>query len=325
MDLVPEHEKQPKNNGPNGSPQDDVSQHRVEAKAYVFLALWIFADFLVIFGHFSVAVWFFYFVFVAGLGLLTHHAIKGWKPRKKVFIRIYAFACIVLPFLLFWLAKPSNVERPHFILSLEMGDHPDSTVLLTNDCLFEAGFLNEIRKTNDFMLFNGVAASCVVVPVLPGESNKVFNFIVENESPVKVADLIAIFGTLKGSRIGLDPEKWNAIAGVHWFIPGWKQQITNLQFWASQSSWSLNFSDTFHFPPITNFSIPAFNSPTNKYGLFELILRSTGYERLMSANVLFLHVSTNEAFKPFVVPLKQETNGVFNLSFTPKEFEDSQK
>jgi hypothetical protein len=42
MDLVPEHEKQPQN---NGSPQNDVSQHRVEAKAYVFLALWIFADF----------------------------------------------------------------------------------------------------------------------------------------------------------------------------------------------------------------------------------------------------------------------------------------
>jgi hypothetical protein len=34
---------------------------------------------------------------------------------------------------------------------------------------------------------------------------------------------------------------------------------------------------------------------------------------------------TSNSFKPFVARLQQGTNGVFHLSITPKEFEDSQK
>jgi hypothetical protein len=55
-----------------------------------------------------------------------------------------------------------------------------------------------------------------------------------------------------------------------------------------------------------------------------LNIRSTGFERFLAANMLFVPMTSN-SFKPFVARLQQGTNGVFHLSITPKEFEDSQK
>jgi hypothetical protein len=159
--------------------------------------------------------------------------------------------------------------------------------------------------------------------VQPGESNKVFNFIAENDSPVKVTDLEVAVGFPDDSKIGLDSAKWHRV-GEHLIIPGWKLQITNLQFWAAHSPFPLFPNDSVCFPPITNSSIPEFNSPSNKVGLFRLYVRSTGFMREAAANIFFFRISSN-SFKPFVAGLNRDTNGVWRLSMSPKEFEGSQK
>lgn len=136
MGSLPKNKKPRQNAISNGSPENDKGHHRIEAKAYAFLSLWIVADLLVIFRHVSIATWIFYFVLVAGLGLSTHHAIKGWPPRKKTFSWIYAGSCVLLPLLLFLFARQPAEPKPHFIISLQIGDSPASKVFLTNDFLF---------------------------------------------------------------------------------------------------------------------------------------------------------------------------------------------
>jgi hypothetical protein len=162
-----------------------------------------------------------------------------------------------------------------------------------------------------------------VIPVQPGESNKVFHFIAENDSPVKVTDLEIAVGFPDDSRIGLDSAQWHR-GEERLIIPGWKLQLTNLQFWVAQRLFPLLPNDSVWFPPITNSSIPEFNSPSNKVGLFRLCARSTGFESQSAANILFVRISSN-SFKPFVTGLNRDTNGVWRLSMSPKEFEDSQK
>jgi hypothetical protein len=214
--------------------------------------------------------------------------------------------------------------EPKIDFDVELQIEGSSPVVLTNEFFFKAGMVNELHKTNGFLLFNGVAAGCIVVPVFPGESNKVFNLTVENKSPFRVFDLVGIVGFPKENEIGIDQERWHKMGGMHWLIPGWKMQVTNLQYWAFQSPWALSFSDSIGFPPITNFSIPVSNSMTNKQGYFELFLRSSGFERLMSANVVFWHVPTNVSFKPFVARM-EGTNGIWRVAITTNEFEQSQK
>jgi hypothetical protein len=114
MGLPPKNKKSGQNTSSNDSQKNDEGHHRIEAKAYAFLSLWIFADFLVIFGHVSVAAWTFYFVLVAGLGLFTHHAIKGWPLRRKIFSWSYAGLCVLLPLLLFLFARqPEKLKDLH--------------------------------------------------------------------------------------------------------------------------------------------------------------------------------------------------------------------
>jgi hypothetical protein len=179
--------------------------------------------------------------------------------------------------------------------------------------------VDEYKKTNGFLLFNGVPAACVVVPVLPGETNKLFRFSIENDSPFQVSDLEAIIGLPINSNIGLDASKWIGIGGLHWFIPGWKMQVTNMQFWAFSVPWNMSFNDSAGLPMMTNFSIPSNNNPTNRMSILELIIRSRKYEKLMSANVLFWHVSTNEIFAPFVANMKKGTDGFWRVSVSTND------
>ena len=227
-----------------------------------------------------------------------------------------------------WLVSPLIPERskprPHFTLSLQIGDSSTDVVVLTNDCLFQAGMVNVITNfSNGFLFFNGIAKGCVVIPAQSGESNKTFSFIAENDSPVKVTDLEVAVGFPKDWELGLDSTKWHQVR-ENFAVPGWRLQITNLQFWAAQSPWPLFPSDSLTFPPITNFSIPAFNNPTNKNGDFKLTVRSTDFQSLISANVLFVRVSSN-FFKPSVAGMRLGTDGMWRVSMSPKELEDSQK
>jgi len=106
MVLPPKNEESSLKGDADDRQNDESVHHRTEAKAYAFLSLWIFADFLVIFGHVSLAVWVIYFVLVMALGLFTHHATNGWATKKKIFTWTYVCACVTLPIILFALSRP---------------------------------------------------------------------------------------------------------------------------------------------------------------------------------------------------------------------------
>jgi len=214
-------------------------------------------------------------------------------------------------------------QRPHFEASLQIGDSPTDVVLLTNDFLFDWHFENTSNLPNGAFVFKGIAKGCVVIPVQYGESNKVFNFIIENDSAIKVIDLEVAVGFPKDWKCGLDSAKWHGV-GQHFIVPGWKLEITNLQYWAAQSPWPVFPSDTLNFPPITNASIPTYNGPSINEGLFELNIRSTDFQNMLVANILFVPVSSN-FFKPFVTSQHRGTDGFYRLSISQKEFENLQK
>jgi hypothetical protein len=217
---------------------------------------------------------------------------------------------------LYWWNHRHTQPKTHVKLSLHV--QGSATVALTNDCLFRADMVNVIHRTNNFLFFNGIATGCVVVPVSPRESNKVIALIAENDSPAKIDDLTLMIGLPDATDIALDHSKWHE-AGAHWFIPGWKLQITNIHFWAAQSPWSLYPSDTVEFPPITNSSIPVSNNPANTNSLLYIYLRSSGFEQVMSANVLFLHVPSNQTFNPFITTMQKDTNGTWHISPSREE------
>jgi hypothetical protein len=286
-----------------------------------------------IFGGFGVGLteagfhfWAFLCDFLAvgcGIGLVCHHIKKSHLIKRVwwLFIPLLLFNFIVFAFLYLHVEAGMEEPKPHFTLSVKIGDLP--AIVLTNDCFLSAGIVSVLHKTNDFLLFNGVANGCLVIPVQVGKSNIGFNFIAENDSSVKVADLEVAVGFLNDWKLGFDSAKWHE-AGEHLKIPGWKLEVTNLQFLAAQSPYVLFPNDTLLFPPITNFSIPEFNNPTNEIGIFRVIIRSTDFINQLNANVLFIRISSN-SFKPFVTTLSLRTNGIWGISMSPKEFEDSQK
>ena len=222
-----------------------------------------------------------------------------------------------------WLIPERPKPHPHFALSLQIGDSSASTVLLTNDFLFSEHIVKSGDLPNGNILFNSHANGCLVIPLKPAESNIVFNLMVENDSSVKVSDLAVAMGFPKDWECGLDSTKWRPV-GQHLIIAGWKLQSTNIQYWSAESPWPLFPSDSVAFPPITNFSIPEFNSPTNKNGILELNVRSTDFESLVAANVLFVRITTN-SFKPFITKMQLGKDGFWRVLISQKEFEDSQK
>ena len=120
---------------------------------------------------------------------------------------ILAFIIAVITLPIFERAK----QRPHFILSLQIGDAVEYKVFLTNGFLFSGRFINAGNFPDGSFSFQGIPDGCIVIPVQSGESNNVFNFTVENDSPIKVNDLEIAVGFPKGYEIGLDPIKWREL------------------------------------------------------------------------------------------------------------------
>lgn len=209
-------------------------------------------------------------------------------------------------------------SRPHFILSLQLGDSLEHKILLTNDFLFSGRFVNAGALPNgDFMVKN-IANGCLVIPVQEGESNKVFNFFAENDSLVKVADLEVSVGFPKESECLAD-SSWRNIK-MHLTIPDkWRFDFTNLQFFSYQVPWPVFPTDSVEFPPITNSCNTA-----GKGGFLSLNVRSTDFETMISANIIFIPTGT-KYFEPFVTLAHFDTNGLLHISPSPKEYEDSQK
>lgn len=284
--------------------------------------VWLFGEHLVSNGHTfggSVVNFAAFCIYFATIPITT---VKIWSHPKSVWISFCVF-CVLMALAFTFSSRPSTKLKPHFTLSLQIGGSSISTIVLTNDCFFRVGMVNVIHSTNDFLVFNGIVNGCIVIPVQQGESNKAFSFIAENDSPIKVNDLEIAVGLPKEWELGLDSTKWH-MAEEHLMIPGWRLQITNLQFLASQCPWPLYPSDSVTFPPITNYSIPEFNNPSNKVGLFKLTIRSTDFLEQLSANIVFVRITSN-SFKPFITGLDLGTNGVWRFSMSPREFEESQK
>jgi len=291
----------------------------IEAIAWV---LWQIAD--------GVTGWICIFVHWLSLVALSLGPFPALLKVTRVGKRLWfwaacSFIWLLLALLAFVIWQPAKpAPKPHFIVSLQLGDSSTPTVLLTNESFFRAGMVNVIKETNHYFLFNGVANGCVVIPVQVGESNKVLQFIVENDSPTRSDGVEVIVGFPLNWKLGFDPTKWERI-GEHLIASGWKLQITNLQFLATESHRSLSFTEMLGFPAITNFNIPPNNNPSNQVGFFNLAIRSSGdLLEFLSANLYFLRVESN-TFKPFVTTLKPDTNGVWRVSMSQKEFEDSQK
>lgn len=282
--------------------------------------IWLFGEHLISHGHttWGSVVSFVAFCFYFATVPIT--AIKIWARPKLIWPLFVGFCSLMA--LVFTLSSRQHELKPHFILSLQIDDSA-TALLLTNDFLFHNRMENVGNLPNGSIIFKGRANGCLVVPVQPGESNKIFRFIIENDSPVKVTDLEVVVGFPKGWKCGLDSTKWHEV-GQHFIIPGWKIVITNLQFWGAQSPYPLFATDSLTFPSITNFSVPVYSSPSTEEGLIELTIRSTGFERLFVAGMIFVPVTSN-SFKPFVAQIQQGTNDVFHLTITTNEFEDSQK
>ncbi len=227
---------------------------------------------------------------------------------------ILAFIITLITLPIFGGSKP----HPHFTISLQIGDSTVSTVLLTNDFLFSGRIVNAGNLPNGSFMIKNYADGCLIIPVQKGESNKVFNFAVENNSSVKVTDLEVSAGFPKDWACMADP-KWQR-ANVHLTIPGkWRFDFSNLQFFTIQSPWPLFPTDSLRFPSITNPCLPTANG-----GLFSLAIRSTDYNSMISANIVFVPVSSNY-FKPFVTRGEIGSDGLLRLSTTQEEFEKSQK
>lgn len=229
-------------------------------------------------------------------------------------VGILAFIITVITLPIFERSKP----LPHFTISLQIGDSPASTILLTNDFLFTGHFINAGNLPNGSFMIKNYADGCLIIPVQQGESNKVFNFIAENDSSAKVTDLEVSAGFPKDWECVADP-KWQRV-DVHLTIPGeWRFDFSNLQFFTAQSPRPMFPTDSLSFPPITNPCLP-----TVKGGLFSLAVRSTDFHSMIFANIIFVPVLSN-SFKPFVSRGKIGSDGLLRLSTSQEDYEQSQK
>jgi hypothetical protein len=292
----------------------------------------------IVFGGIAVAlsdagfhIWGFFFGFLSvgcGLVILTHLVEKlGFKYVKTLLATLVISDLILFAFLAWhtFSIEKSSAPKPHFTLSLQTRDFPEAIVALTNDCLFRPGMVNVITNlSNGSLFFRGIASGCVVIPVRDGESNTVFRFIAENDSSVNVNDLVISAGFPDFGKIGLDSTKWQEVR-EHMTVPGWRLQIKNMQFWAARIPWPLVAGDSFAFSEITNFSIPEWDNPSNNMGLFKLLIRSTGFEQQLGANLFFIPVPTNVMFKPFVTEMRLGKDGLWSLDLSSNGLENLPK
>jgi len=238
-------------------------------------------------------------------------------PQRSVDWRLKAGVCAIACLVLFGFAisyiQRETKPKPHFTLSMRIGDHADSTLFLTNDFLSASQVKRIANLPNGAFVFNGRVDGCIVIPVNLGDSNLVFNFTAENDSPAKVTDLQAAVAFPLEWKCSPD-SKWHN-ADLSLVLSGaWKFSVTNLQSWAVQSPWVLFAGDSLTFPPITNDSVLAYSGPKSKGGFVRIALRSTDFEDIIMANVILFPRSPGFS-KPFVTQGSFDSNGNLNFSF----------
>jgi len=285
--------------------------------------VWLFGEHLVSHGHNFVGSVVNFMAFCIYFATVPITTVKVWPHPKAVWLSFCGF-CVLMALAFIFSSRPPLGPKTHFTYSLQIGDSPTSRVFLTNDFLFRWHVVKVGDLPNGGVMLNDLVNGCIVIPVQQGQSNAIFKFAVENDSALKVTDLEAIVGFPKDWPCDLDPAKWHKGEAVE-IIPGaWKFEPTNMQYFSAQSPYGLFPFDTIDFPPITNRCTPEYIGQTFKAGRFDIIIRSTGFEEMLAANIVFFPVTSN-SFKPFLTLGHLNSNGLIQVSPSQKEFEESQK
>jgi len=219
------------------------------------------------------------------------------------------------------LARPE--PKPHFTLSLQIGDSPTAKMFLTNDFLFAHKFAKFGDLPDGAINVKGFVPGCVVIPIQEGESNKIFNFSAENDSSVRVSDFEVVVGFPKEWKCGFD-HNWHEVDAFLIVDEALKFSPTNEQYIAVRSPWNLYPKDCISFPAITNPCVPEYVGTSLKAGVFEVAFRSPGFTDVVSANVIFMPGSSNFS-KPFVVQGEFRSDGLMRLLISDEEFAKTQQ
>jgi len=253
------------------------------------------------------------------LGLI-HLAAKHSTAKKwwwVVFVPSVLLCASILWALLSDNPKPE--PKPYLVMSLRVNDPNSLPLLLTNDFLSDDKTTEVVTNpSNHALSFKTVATSCLIVPIDAGQSNAVFYLNVENDSDVRVDDLVVIVGFPDSWKIGVDGTKWEPVK-EHLTSPEWRVELTNIQTFGAHSPWPLAPTDSVNLPAVTNYDVAIFTEPTTiQAGILDIMIRSTGFQKLMAANLIFLR--GDQSFrKPFVTRMVEEPNGVWRFLITPKE------
>lgn len=282
----------------------------IEAVAFI---LWQIADGLT--GYVCVFVhWLSLVCISAGPLPAARRALKRekriwfWSGCTIVWVLLAVVAHIV------WRPKEPG-PKPHFVLSLRVGDSAGSVVFLTNEFLSDFQVSPISGNETESPLHKVAVSGCLIIPLQPGQSNMVFKFIAENDSPVKVNDLqIAI----------AFPKDWACLADSKWHSIEWSLQVpelftmdpTNIDVWAMQVPWVLRPGDMMRFPPITNPCVVPYIGPESKAGMVAADIRSTEFRYTVAANIIFYPRSSSFT-KPFVTEGYIDSRGKLNISLLP--------
>jgi hypothetical protein len=252
---------------------------------------------------------------------IAHNAMLSfwsWKSRK-LFLLFWLVSIIPLAVVVCINSKP--LPKPEFVFGLQLGELPTDTVVLTNDFLFRQRTVKYADLLKGAAAFHTYVDGCVMIPVRPGETNKVFTVAVVNISPVTVNDLQVVVGFPDSWKIGFDSSKWRK-ARLSFEIPKWLVTVTNVQFLEFQCPEAVFAGDTISCPPFTNACIPEYIDNTFKGGFIQLIVRCTDFERTLAANTIFIPVGTN-SIRPFVTRGVFTPDGKMNITPTPQEIEQA--
>lgn len=218
--------------------------------------------------------------------------------------------------------------KPHLLVSLQTETPSRSTLWLTNDSLAGTSVIKIVTNyPNGYFFFNRIPAAQLFIPVAPATSNVVFTFTVKNDSAVTVSDLDMLVAFPEDWELGFDSLKWHE-GGAHIAIPGHEVRLTNYQCLIAESPYALRPTDSLTFPDITILSPRLYKVPSSRIENIRLMVRATGYQSLLTANVFFLNAQT-DFLKPVIFQAKMGKDGHLHPSLSSNElnklFEDSQK
>jgi hypothetical protein len=235
--------------------------------------------------------------FLAGAAYLAHK-LTGGRFRKWIIGLIWVVWGLLCAVALF---TESGQPKPHFTVSLQIGDSSDAAIVLTNESLFKASIINTITNFSDgFSFVNGVPVAVLLLPMLPGETNTVFTFIAKNDSPLMVGSVEMAVAFPADWKLGFDPEKWRE-AKMNLFDLGYELALTNFQCRMAICLFAVYPGDKANFPPITNFGTIVWHGPSTKIENFRLLVRSPGFEQDLAANFVFFTAPSN-GFRPLLIP-----------------------